>query len=77
VVSVPGGGNGGVVQYDYGKIGGNGRYTHRGHVNAPPENLLSYVTLLGCLLRRKQAGGGGNVMADTSQPVYPWISRWT
>ncbi|PYH66629.1 purine and uridine phosphorylase [Aspergillus vadensis CBS 113365] len=52
VVSVPGGGCGGVVQYDYGK-----------HINAPPGKLLANVTLLGCL-SRKNVGDQGNMTAD-------------
>ncbi|RAL04481.1 purine and uridine phosphorylase [Aspergillus ibericus CBS 121593] len=43
VVGVPGGGWGGVVQYDL----GNGE----GQLNAPPEKLLGYVTMVNCLMR--------------------------
>ncbi|PWY85521.1 Pfs, NACHT and ankyrin domain protein [Aspergillus eucalypticola CBS 122712] len=64
VVSVPGGGYGGVVQYDYGKVGGDGKYIHREHINAPPGKLLANVTLLGCLSRRKNVGDQGNMTAN-------------
>jgi len=52
VVSVPKGSYGGVVQYDFGKVDAGGTITHRGQLNAPPEKLLSYVTLLQNFLRR-------------------------
>ncbi|KAI2844525.1 hypothetical protein CBS12448_9909 [Aspergillus niger] len=52
VVSVPGGGNGGVVQYDLedGEV-------HHGQLNSPPEKLLSYVTLLNILMRSPRISG--------------------
>lgn len=52
VVSVPVGPYGGVVQYDYGKSEDGNIFTHRGQLNAPPEKLLSYVSLLQTFLRR-------------------------
>ncbi|GLA15240.1 hypothetical protein AnigIFM62618_001756 [Aspergillus niger] len=52
VVSVPGGGNGGVVQYDLedGEV-------YQGQLNSPPEKLLSYVTLLNILMRSPRISG--------------------
>ncbi|KAI3022493.1 hypothetical protein CBS147347_7388 [Aspergillus niger] len=52
VVSVPGGRNGGVVQYDLedGEV-------YQGQLNSPPEKLLSYVTLLNILMRSPRIFG--------------------
>ncbi|KAI2994195.1 hypothetical protein CBS147345_10030 [Aspergillus niger] len=52
VVSVPGGRNGGVVQYDLedGEV-------YQGQLNSPPEKLLSYVTLLNILMRSPRISG--------------------
>jgi nucleoside phosphorylase len=52
VVSVPTGSYGGVVQYDFGKTEAAGVFKHRGQLNAPPEKLLSYVSLLQNFLSR-------------------------
>ncbi|KAI3009645.1 hypothetical protein CBS147346_1983 [Aspergillus niger] len=51
-VSVPGGRNGGVVQYDLedGEV-------YQGQLNSPPEKLLSYVTLLNILMRSPRISG--------------------
>ncbi|GAQ33163.1 Pfs, NACHT and Ankyrin domain protein [Aspergillus niger] len=52
VVSVPGGGYGGVVQYDLADEG-----VYQGPLNSPPEKLLSYVTLLSILMRSPRVAG--------------------
>ncbi|RAK93795.1 Pfs, NACHT and ankyrin domain protein [Aspergillus costaricaensis CBS 115574] len=52
VVSVPGGEYGGVVQYDLADEG-----VFQGPLNSPPEKLLSYVTLLGILMRSPRVAG--------------------
>ena len=41
VVSQPGAGNGGVVQYDFGKAITGGEYQRTGHLNTPPPLLLN------------------------------------
>ena len=41
VVSHPSGTNGGVVQYDLGKVEGSGRWVSKGSLNSPPQILLS------------------------------------
>ena len=46
VVSVPGNQSRGVVQHDFGKIGDQGQFKHRGKVNGPPELLLSALNRL-------------------------------
>jgi len=43
VVSVPQGGFGGVVQYDFGKRLSNGRFQRTSQLNAPPEILLGVI----------------------------------
>ncbi|GAA91818.1 Pfs, NACHT and Ankyrin domain protein [Aspergillus luchuensis IFO 4308] len=52
VVSVPGGGYGGVVQYDLADEG-----VYQGPLNSPPEKLLSYVTLLSILMKSPRVAG--------------------
>ncbi|RAH58809.1 Pfs, NACHT and ankyrin domain protein [Aspergillus piperis CBS 112811] len=52
VVSVPGGGYGGVVQYDLAD-----ESVYQGPLNSPPEKLLSYVTLLSILMRSPRVAG--------------------
>ena len=46
VVSQPCMGYGGVVQYDFGKIGAGGRHTPTGFLNSPPTVLLNAVAKL-------------------------------
>ncbi|KAK2743346.1 hypothetical protein FQN55_007281 [Onygenales sp. PD_40] len=52
VVSIPNGTYGGVVQYNYGKTTTGGVFQRRGHLNAPPPKLCSYVTALQALINR-------------------------
>jgi nucleoside phosphorylase len=52
VVSVPDDSYGGVVQYDYGKSEAGDNFRHRGQLNAPPEKLLSFVSILQNFQRR-------------------------
>ncbi|KAL4982520.1 nucleoside phosphorylase domain-containing protein [Aspergillus falconensis] len=46
VISQPQRGHGGVIQYDFGKIGPGGKHIPTGFVNAPPAILLSAITRL-------------------------------
>ena len=46
VVSVPGSQSRGVVQHDFGKIGDQGRFKHKGKLNGPPELLLNALNRL-------------------------------
>ena len=46
VISSPSGDFGGVVQYDFGKIGQGGLQTRTGFLNAPPTPLLTALALL-------------------------------
>ena len=46
VVSTPTDTCGGVVQYDLGKIGGDGQFTRKGSLNKPPQVLLAAVATL-------------------------------
>lgn len=57
VVSVPGKGNGGVIQFDFGRTVAAGRFIHETTVNAPPARLLTAVNKL----KAKHAMGDGRV----------------
>lgn len=46
VVSTPTDTCGGVVQYNFGKIGGDGQFTRKGSLNTPPQVLLTAVATL-------------------------------
>lgn len=46
VVSKPGGQTGGVVQYDFGKTAGEGRFVTTGFLNSPPTVLLTALSTL-------------------------------
>ncbi|KAL3455743.1 hypothetical protein BJX64DRAFT_57632 [Aspergillus heterothallicus] len=46
VVSKPGRGSGGVIQFDFGKEYGNGLFERGGSLNQPPEELLKALTYL-------------------------------
>lgn len=46
VVSIPRDGNGGVVQYDYGKTIQGRQFRTTGHLNQPPASLLAAVSVL-------------------------------
>jgi len=46
VVSKPGQGTGGVVQWDNAKVLTSGKFEHRGHLNQPPNVLLSALASL-------------------------------
>ena len=45
-VSAPSGMHGGVIQYDAGKVDGNGKHILKGSLNKPPQVLLTAVTKL-------------------------------
>ncbi|PYI00584.1 purine and uridine phosphorylase [Aspergillus sclerotiicarbonarius CBS 121057] len=65
VVGVPGGGGyGGVIQYDLGD--------GEGQLNAPPEKLLGYVTMVNCLLERNNCLGEvlGELGEKYAYPVH-------
>ncbi|KAJ0367954.1 hypothetical protein COL26b_011021 [Colletotrichum chrysophilum] len=46
VISQPEGQHGGVIQYDFGKTGANGRIARIGSLNAPPQILLGALSKL-------------------------------
>ncbi|OTB14266.1 hypothetical protein K445DRAFT_141956 [Daldinia sp. EC12] len=46
VVSVPGNGNGGVFQYDYGKTVQDQKFAVTGHLNQPPQAILGALSTL-------------------------------
>ncbi|KAH0422634.1 kinesin light [Colletotrichum camelliae] len=46
VISQPAGQHGGVIQYDFGKTGANGRIARIGSLNAPPQILLGALSKL-------------------------------
>ncbi|KAL3476573.1 quinon protein alcohol dehydrogenase-like superfamily [Aspergillus californicus] len=54
VVSMPGHGFGGVIQYDLGRRLQDGRYLQTGQLNAPPDKLLSVMTEVRRLHNDKQ-----------------------
>ncbi|KAL2012474.1 hypothetical protein VTN00DRAFT_5192 [Thermoascus crustaceus] len=57
VISQPQGPYGGVVQYDFGKTGSGGQHTRLGHLNRPPNILLTAVSKL----RSNRSAGKSNI----------------
>ena len=55
VVSAPDGQLGGVVQYDLGKEYADGTFTRKGHLNRPPQVLLTAISKMKVNSRRKRS----------------------
>src|SRR5579859_6404053 len=74
VVSKPGNRGGGVVQYDYGKTIGEGKFMRTGSLNAPPELLLSALSNLQARHMRNRNGLCDRLLtATTENPAFAYL----
>ena len=70
VVSSPGNGAGGVLQYDYGKTIQGKRFVRTGHLNSPPDVILGAVSVL-----RAQYEEDGNGISKTIETTLATKKR--
>ncbi|PLN81884.1 nucleoside phosphorylase domain-containing protein [Aspergillus taichungensis] len=73
VVSKPGPGHGGVIQYDYGKTLSEGEFMNIGYLNRPPNVLLSALTKL--VSRHELEGSTIPRHLDEMRSKYPRRAR--
>ncbi|KAF6783350.1 hypothetical protein CMUS01_16678, partial [Colletotrichum musicola] len=70
VISQPAGQNGGVIQYDFGKTGANGRIARTSSLNAPPAILLSALAKLRANDIRRKTQVLNHLSQLTSRPDF-------
>lgn len=70
VISQPTGIHGGVVQYDFGRTGPNGRITRSGSSNAPPTAMLTGLAVLRARLSERSTAMAENLRAFSKYPEF-------